>query len=101
MGCYEFSAELWIWDARREDSWTFLSVPIEESEEIRACSASEPRAGFGSVRVSVTIGRSTWQTSVFPGEDGKYALPIKKSIRRAEGIGAGDVVTVKLRTIER
>jgi Domain of unknown function (DUF1905) len=46
MGCYEFSAELWIWDARREDSWTFLSVPIEESEEIRACSASEPR-GIG------------------------------------------------------
>ena len=101
MGCYEFSAELWIWDARREDSWTFLSVPLEESEEIRASSASEPRAGFGSVRVSVTIGGSTWQTSVFPGEDGKYALPIKKSIRRAEGIGAGDVVTVKLRTLER
>jgi hypothetical protein len=38
VGCYEFSAELWIWDARREDSWTFLSLPIEESEEIRAYS---------------------------------------------------------------
>jgi hypothetical protein len=101
VGCYEFSAELWIWDARREDSWTFLSLPIEESEEIRAYSASEPRAGFGSVRVSVTIGSSTWQTSIFPGEDGNYALPIKKSIRRVEGIAAGDVVTVKLRTIER
>jgi Domain of unknown function (DUF1905) len=101
MESYEFSAELWIWDARKEDGWTFLSVPTEESEEIRAYSASQPRAGFGSVRVSVTIGGSTWQTSVFPGEDGNYALPIKKSIRLAEGIVAGDVVTVKLRTIER
>ena len=36
MDCYEFSAELWIWDARKEDGWTFLSVPPEESEEIRA-----------------------------------------------------------------
>ena len=93
MDDYEFSAELWIWHARQEDGWTFLSVPPEESEEIRAYSASRPRAGFGSVRVSVTIGGSTWQTSVFPGEDGNYALPIKKSVRRLEGIDAGDVVT--------
>ena len=101
IDCYEFSAELWIWQARQEDGWTFLSVPPEESEEIRAYSASRPRAGFGSVRVSVTIGSSTWQTSVFPGEDGNYALPIKKSVRRVEGIEAGDVVTVMLRTVER
>ena len=101
VNCYEFSAELWIWHARQEDGWTFLSVPPEESEEIRAYSASRPRAGFGSVRVSVTIGSSTWLTSVFPGEDGNYALPIKKSVRRVEGIEAGDVVTVMLRTLER
>ena len=99
VNCYEFSAELWIWHARQEDGWTFLSVPAEESEEIRAYSASRRRAGFGSVRVSVTIGGSTWQTSVFPGEDGNYALPIKKSVRRLEGIDAGDVVTVILRTV--
>jgi hypothetical protein len=99
MDCYEFSAELWIWRARQEDGWTFVSVPPDASEEIRAYSASRPRAGFGSVRVSVTIGGSTWQTSVFPGEDGDYALPIKKSVRRLEGIDAGDVVTVILRTI--
>jgi uncharacterized protein DUF1905 len=76
-------------------------VPTEESEEIRAYSASRPQAGFGSVRVSVTIGGSTWQTSVFPGEDGEYALPIKNSVCRTEGIEAGDVVTVQLHVIER
>ena len=97
MDAYEFSAELWIWTARREDGWTFLSVPPEVSEEIRELSASRPPAGFGSVPVAVTIGGSSWQTSVFPGEDGRYALPIKKSVRRAEGVEAGDVVTVTLR----
>jgi len=53
------------------------------------------------VRVSVTIGTSTCQTSAFPGEDANYALPIKKAVRSAEGIEAGDVVTVILRTVDR
>lgn len=96
MDWYEFSAELWIWDARREDGWTFLSVPPEVAEEIRAFAESRPRAGFGSVRVSVTIGGSTWQTSVFPSGGGSYALPVKKSVRRAEDVEAGDVVDVEL-----
>jgi hypothetical protein len=102
MGCYEFTAELWIWDARKEGSWTFLSVPPEESEDIHAYTARASAVGFGSVRVSVTIGSSTWETSIFPGgADGTYALPIKKSVRRVEGIEAGDVVAVRLCTVER
>lgn len=100
MYVYEFSAELWVWKARQEDGWTFLSVPEEVSEEIDAYASSRPRTGFGSVRVSVTIGDSTWQTSVFPGQDGRYALPIKKAVRRAQDIEAGDVVAVRLRLVE-
>src|SRR4051794_9567322 len=30
-----FDAELWIWDARRGDSWTFVSLPVEAVAEIR------------------------------------------------------------------
>jgi len=96
----EFTGELWIWDARRNDSWIFVSVPPAESEEIRELGAARPPAGFGSVRVSVTIGGSTWQTSVFPGADGRYALPVKKSVRRAEGIAEGDVVPVALHVVD-
>ncbi|HEU5483727.1 MAG TPA: DUF1905 domain-containing protein [Microlunatus sp.] len=96
----EFTGELWIWDARRNDSWIFVSVPLAESEEIRELGAARPPAGFGSVRVSVTIGGSTWQTSVFPGADGRYALPVKKSVRRAEGIAEGDVVPVALHVVD-
>jgi uncharacterized protein DUF1905 len=95
----EFEAELWLWDARRADTWTFLSVPLELSEEIRDRAAGLPPAGFGSVRVAVTIGRSTWQTSVFPGDDGRYGLPVKKSVRRAEGVESGDRVQVRLEVL--
>jgi hypothetical protein len=31
---FEFEAELWVWDARRTDTWTFVSVPPDLSEEI-------------------------------------------------------------------
>ena len=98
---FAFDAELWIWDARRDDSWTFLSLPADASDEIRdLAEAGAPRRGFGSVPVRVSIGGSTWQTSVFPdGARGVYVLPIKRAVRRAEGIEAGDVAGVTVEVI--
>src|SRR5690606_28784197 len=60
-----FDAELWVWDARRADTWTFVSLPVEISEEIRDLVGTSPR-GFGAVRVRATVGATTWTTSVFP-----------------------------------
>jgi hypothetical protein len=62
---FEFEAELWVWAARRDDGWTFVSLPPEASEEIREITAG-PRRGFGAVRVRVRVGATTWRTSVFP-----------------------------------
>jgi hypothetical protein len=89
-----FDAELWVWDARRDESWTFVTLPQEQSEDIRHLTAG-PRRGFGSVRVRVTIGGTTWATSIFPGNGGgPYVLPIKAAVRKAETLDAGDVATV-------
>jgi hypothetical protein len=96
---YVFDAQLWVWDARRDDSWTFVSLPVDDSEEIRAVSAGQPK-GFGSVRVTATIGATTWRTSIFPDAGrGSYSLPVKKAVRTAEGLAPGDRtrVTVELR----
>ena len=100
METYEFVAELWRWDARRGDSWTFLTVPAEESADLHDRAQAQPRAGFGSVRVSVTIGATTWRTSAFPSADGTYAVPVKQAVRRAEGVEAGDPVTVRLAAVD-
>lgn len=87
----EFDAQLWMWDARRADSWTFVTLPAEASEEIRDLAAG-PRRGFGSLRARVTVGGSTWTTSIFPdSERGSYVLPIKRAIRKAENLDVGDV----------
>ena len=93
-----FDAELWLWDARRNDSWTFVSLPAEATEEIRD-HAGAPR-GFGSVPVRATVGGTTWTTSIFPdsGRDG-YVLPIKRAVRSAEGLEVGDTASVTVELV--
>ena len=97
---HAFAAELWIWDAATKGSWFFVTVPEEVSDALRF-EAGEPR-GFGSVRVEATIGGSVWRTSVFPSSDqpGCYVLPVKKSVRSAEGIREGDQFNASVRAVE-
>jgi hypothetical protein len=94
-----FDAELWLWDARRADVWIFVSLPAGESEEIRDL-AGGLRRGFGSLRVRATIGASTWTTSIFPGSQAAYVLPVKRPIRVAEALDVGDRATVTVELID-
>jgi hypothetical protein len=90
---FEFSAPLWL---HAEGSWYFVSVPAEISDDIAERTAGL-RGGFGSVRVTVAVGDTTWQTSVFPDKKtGTFVLPVKKSVRTAEDLEAGDDVQVGL-----
>lgn len=96
----EFDAELWLWAARRTESWTFVSLPADASDDIRELSAG-PRLGFGSVRVRASIGGSTWTTSVFPDKSsGCYVLPVKRAVRTAEALDVGDVTTVTVELVD-
>ena len=95
-----FDAELWTWDARRADSWIFLTLPTDASEEIRDLTAGS-RGGFGSLRVRVTVGGTTWTTSIFPGSgSSNYVLPIKRPVRKAEALDVGDIATVTVELID-
>jgi hypothetical protein len=97
---FVFDAELWLWDARRVDSWVFVSLPKDVSQEIRELTDG-PRRGFGAVRVRVTIGNSTWSTSVFPDSGtGQYVLPIKRAVRKAQDLDVGDVASVTVEPVE-
>jgi hypothetical protein len=100
MTAYEFTAELWVWAARPRETWTFVSLPEEASAEIGELADAMPRAGFGAVRVQVTVGRTSWRTSVFPGGDGLYSLPVKAAVRRAERLEIGGPVDVEIETLD-
>jgi len=87
---------VWIWKGGEGSGrWYFVTVPEDESTEIRAHAFGTPR-GFGSVRVEAKIGEVSWRTSVFPLNSGGYLLPLKAEVRRKANIGAGDQVTIEL-----
>ncbi len=95
-----FEGQLWSWDARRADSWVFVTLPDDESEEIRDV-AGGVRRGFGSLRVRVTVGGTSWKTSIFPGSGGgAYVLPLKRPVRKAEGIEVGDTASVTVELLD-
>jgi hypothetical protein len=90
----EFRGELWVWAARPDEGWTFVSLPEDESEEIREMTGGE-RRGFGAVRVEARIGTTVWRTSIFPDASrGCYVLPVKRAVRKAEKVEAGDAARV-------
>ena len=90
---------LWIWKGSdAAGRWYFITVPEEQSDEIRAHAFGSPR-GFGSVRVEARIGDVAWRTSVLPLNAGGYLLPVKAQIRKKAEIAAGDEVTVELEVL--
>lgn len=94
---FEFTAPLWEWEARA--AWFFVTLPEAAADDI----AGIPSAarGFGSARVRVTVGGTTWTTSVFPlATMGSYVLPVKKAVRSAEAIAKGDDVKVLLELLD-
>ena len=94
-GRHVFRAHLWEHSPGDPGSWHFLTLPVELSEDIVA--EAGPRGGFGSIRVQVRTGSTTWRTSLFPdAARGSLLLPVKKSVRESEGLSAGTVCEVEL-----
>lgn len=87
-----FSGELWYW--RGPAPFHFVTVPAEECAEIAAV-APLVTYGWGMVPVVITIGASTATTPLWP-KDGGYIVPLKKTLRDAEGLDVGDTVDVAL-----
>ena len=88
----EFSGDVWSW--RGPAPYHFVSVPEDESADLRATSGLVTY-GWGMIPVEACIGRTVWTTSLFP-KDGGYVVPLKDLVRNAERIQVGDTVTVRL-----
>jgi Domain of unknown function (DUF1905) len=89
---WSFEAELW--SSESFAAWAFLTLPADVGDDVQLLSG--PARGFGSVRVEVTLGGSTWRTSVFPDKARGYVLPVKSAVRRREGLEPGDRVELSL-----
>jgi hypothetical protein len=100
VSVFEFTGTVWLWRPAKKPSatgWYFLTVEGQIAAEIRYAALGRT-GGFGSIRVTATIGDTSWQTSLFPHrETGGLLLPLKAEVRRREGIEEGGDVTVMLR----
>jgi len=91
MNC-EFAGEIWFW--RGPSPWYFVTVPDEESSELEATSGFVTY-GWGVIPATVQIGKTEWTTSLIP-KGGRYLVPVRADVRKAEGIDEGDTVEVRL-----
>jgi hypothetical protein len=88
----EFNSKIIFW--RGPAPWFFVTVPAKQSRDLKAISGLVTY-GWGVIPVTVRIGKTEWKTSLFP-KDGRYLVPIKASVRKAEELDKGDKVTVRL-----
>lgn len=88
----EFSGDIWYW--KGPAPFYFVTVPEEESEGIKHASKFVTY-GWGMIPVKARIGETAWKTSLWP-KEGKYIVPIKDKVRKAESLNEGDTVTVRL-----
>lgn len=89
---YEFEGKVWLWPG--DAAWHFVTLPKDMSEHITKMFGDQKR-GWGSLPVTVTIGATSWDTSIFPDKnEASYILPLKVDVRKKEGISVDQKVKV-------
>jgi hypothetical protein len=91
---YKMRSKVWLYPGMA--GWHFITVPKKKSEEIKKKYGKNAK-GWGSIPVKVSIGGTTWLTSIFPDKrSGTYVLPIKAAVRKKEEIMDTDTITFGL-----
>lgn len=91
---YKIKARIWLYDGVA--AWHFITLPKKESENITKRFGLMKR-GWGSLPVIVTIGKTSWKTSIFTDKKrGGYLLPLKSEVRKKEHLVAGQTVSFHL-----
>lgn len=84
---FKTEAKVWRWPG--DGGWHFITLDKKLSEQIR----NVYKKGF--VKIIASIGKTRWDTSLFPHKQSQsYLLSIKKSVRNKEDIWHGEVVSI-------
>ena len=89
----EFSGKVWFW--KGPAPWYFVTVPEKECQDLKEI-ANAVTYGWGMIPVTARIGKTEWMTSLFP-KDGRYLIPLKATVRKAEKLQKDDSVTIQLK----
>lgn len=90
---YSFTNEVWLYPSTA-GQWHFISLPKSMAEEIKKKMKHKVK-GWGAIKVEVKIGKTKWETCLFPDKrQGSYILPLKALVRSSEDIRSGDSVEI-------
>jgi len=89
---WTFTGEVIEW--RGPAPYLFVAMTPQDSEDIKE--QAHGLIYWGQVPVHVTIGDCEFTTALFP-KDGRYLVPIKVAVQRAEAIAEGTAVKVVVR----
>lgn len=92
MKSFEVKGKVFRWSGDAS-SWHFVYIPEKLSRQIKD-TARAKKPGVPFVKIKATIGKTSWNTSLFPTRDGPYLIAIKADARHKEGIDEGDVVKI-------
>ncbi len=86
---------MWLYPGK-EANWHFVTLPKKQSKIIQD-RFSDFYRGWGSLPVLVTIGKTTWKTSIFPDKKaGAFLLPLKAEVRKKEKVTIGKSVGLQI-----
>jgi hypothetical protein len=88
---WTFTGEVIEW--RGPAPYLFVAMSPEESDDLKE--EARDLIYWGQVPVHVTIGNTEFTTALFP-RDGRYLVPVKVAVQRAEAIEEGAIVEVVL-----
>lgn len=83
----KIKVKVWRWPG--DGGWHFVTLDKKLSKQIRDVYTK------GFVRIVAKVGKTSWDTSLFPHKQSEsYLLSVKKSVRKEEDIFEGDTVTI-------
>lgn len=90
---FSFSGAVWRYPGA--GGWHFVSLPKKISAQIKQANTNPKPWGY--VKVHAAIGKTSWQTGLWPqAKEGVYLLVIKASVRAKEGIQEGDKIQARM-----
>lgn len=93
---YEFTAKVWTY-FNGKSTYYLASMPARIGAAIRSMQQGRPRRGWGSVPVHITIGQTSWKSSIFPESESKsYLFLLNAKVRKAEAIKENSRITVSI-----
>ncbi len=82
-----------VWRYPGPSGWYFINTGLKVAAAVRFFEDLQ-KVGWGYVKVSARVGRTEWETTLFPSKENDFLLAIKASVRKSEGIREGDLIGI-------